>query len=80
MGIGKADFSSGNYNDAILRFNEILSRHKESAAAPEALYLWGICRYKTSKNAGNLKEAYQRLTVEYPASEWTKKASPYNLL
>ncbi len=80
LGIGKADFDNGDYNDAILRFNEILSGHRHSSAAPEALYLLGVSRYKTSHNAGNLKETYQRLSAEYPASEWVKKASPYSLL
>jgi hypothetical protein len=80
LGIGKASFNNGDYNDAILRFNEILSGHKNSAAAPEALYLTGVCRYKASHNASNLKETFQRLAAEYPDSEWVKRASPYNLL
>ncbi|WP_012646178.1 tetratricopeptide repeat protein [Geotalea daltonii] len=80
LGLGKADFDNGDYNDAILRFNEVLSSHRNSGAAPEALYLTGVSRYKTSHNAGNLKETYQRLAAEYPASEWVKRASPYNLL
>lgn len=80
LGIGKADFHNGDYNDAILRFNEILSRHRERAVAAEALYLSGVSRFKMSHNAGNLKETYQRLAADYPGSEWVKRASPYNLL
>ncbi|WP_243688543.1 hypothetical protein [Geotalea toluenoxydans] len=36
LGLGKADFDNGDYNDAILRFNEVLSSHRNSGAAPEA--------------------------------------------
>lgn len=80
LGIGKADFNNGDYNDAILRMNEIINQHPDSAVAPEAVYLRGVCRYKTSHDAAGLKEAYETLSSRYRASEWAKRAHPYSLL
>jgi outer membrane protein assembly factor BamD (BamD/ComL family) len=51
-----------------------------SAAAPEALFLSGVCYFKRTHNPQPLKEAYEKLLEEYPASEWTSLAYPYRLL
>ena len=36
--------------------------------------------HKSTHKADPLKDAYKRLLAEYPSSEWTKRAKPYNLL
>lgn len=80
LAIGKADFAAGDFNDAILNLDNLLSRYPKSDAAPEAVYLRGVCRYKSTKDAAPLKEAYNQLVKEYPDSEWAKRAHPYSLL
>jgi hypothetical protein len=80
LGMGKVDFDTDQFNDAILHFDSLLADYPRSAAAPEAIYLRGVSRYKASHDAKPLKEAYEKLKAEYPASEWTNRAQPYSLL
>lgn len=80
LGMGKVDFDTDQFNDAILHFDVLLREYARSAAAPEAIYLRGVSRYKASHDAKPLKEAYEKLKADYPASEWTKRAEPYALL
>ncbi len=80
LGMGKIDFDIDQFNDAILNLDQLLAKFPKSDAAPEAIYLRGVARYKSSRNAAPLKEAYEKLRAEYPASEWAKRAEPYGLL
>ena len=80
LGIAKTDFDVQQYSDAILNLNMLLAGYPQSAAAPEAVFIRGVARYKSTKDASPLKEAYQQLTAAYPASEWAKRAQPYRLL
>ena len=80
LGMAEVDFASQQYNEAIIHLNMLLAGYPESAASPEAVYLSGVCRYKSSKDPKPLKEAYERLAAGYPASAWVKRASPYRLL
>jgi len=80
LGMGKIDFDTDQFNDAIVRFDRLLADYPKSGAAPEAIYLRGVSRYKATHNAAPLKEAYEKLKADYPASEWTQRAQPYSLL
>lgn len=80
LGIGKAYFELGQFEDAIKRFENILKDYQTSKAAPEALYLLGVSKYKNTHEPKHLKEAYNLLKQNYPDSEWTGRAEPYSLL
>ncbi len=80
LGMSKVDFDTDQFNDAILNLDQLLAKYPKSDAAPEAIYLKGVARYKSSHNAAPLKEAYEKLKADYPASEWTRRAEPYGLL
>ena len=80
LGMGKIDFDTDQFNDAIIHFDALLKDYPQSAAAPEAIYLRGVSRYKASHDAKPLKEAYEKLKADYPASEWARRAEPYGLL
>lgn len=80
LGMAKVDFASLQYNDALINLNMLLAGYPKSAAAPEAVFLKGVCRYKSSKDAKCLKDAYEQLASDYPESEWAKRATPYKLL
>ncbi len=80
LGIAKVDFAANQYNDALINLNMLLAGYPTSDAAPEAVFLKGVSRYKSSKDPQCLKQAYQQLASDYPASAWTKRAAPYNLL
>jgi len=80
LGIGKSYFETDRFEEAIESLERLLREHPNSDAAPEAIYLRGVCRYKSTNDPKPLKEAYEQLKAEYPASEWTKRAYPYRLL
>lgn len=80
LGMGKIDFDTDQFNDAIIHFDTLLKEYPKSGAAPEAIYLRGVSRYKASHDAKPLKEAYEQLKADYPTSEWAMRAEPYGLL
>ncbi|MCM0083996.1 thioredoxin fold domain-containing protein [Geomonas sp. Red32] len=80
LGIGKTALDKGQHNEAVLQFNTLMNGYPTSAAAPEAIYLRGVSRFKTSQTAATLKETYQQLKNDFPHSEWTKRAEPFALL
>ncbi len=80
LGMGKIDFDTEQFDAAIGHFDTILAGYPASSSAPEAIFLRGVSGYKSTHTAAPLKEAYERLKAEYPASEWVKRAQPYGLL
>lgn len=80
LGMARLYFDHGQFAQALTKLEKLLADYPESDSAPEAIYLQGICHYKSSHDAKPLKEAYERLAVQYPASEWAKRAYPYRLL
>lgn len=80
LGMGKTNFDSGHFEEAIGYFDRVLAEHATSDAASEAIYWRGVGGYKSTDNPKPLKEAYERLAADYPDSEWTRRAYPYRLL
>jgi hypothetical protein len=80
LGIAKSGFDREQYGEALSALEKLVADYPKSDSAPEAIYLQGVCRYKSSKDPKPLKKAYEQLQAEYPLSEWTKRAYPYRLL
>jgi len=80
LGQAKIHFESDRFQEALADLERLLTDYPKSKAAPEAIYLRGVCTYKKTGKTGPLKEAYEKLQAEYPSSEWTTRASPYRLL
>lgn len=80
LGIGKMHYDTGGYKEAIKKFEKILAKFPGSDSAPEAIFLAGISRYKSTNNPLPLKEAYELLHQQYPGNLWTKRAYPYRLI
>jgi tetratricopeptide (TPR) repeat protein len=80
LGIGKIHFDTDRFDEAIDALEKLLKEYPQSDAAPEAIYVLGVSRYKSTKDPKPLKAAYEKLQAEYPESEWTKRAYPYRLL
>ena len=80
LGRAKIDFDHEDFAKALLTLEDLLKNFPKSAAAPEAIFLRGVCGYKSAANPKALKEAYERLAKDYPDSEWTKRAYPYRLI
>lgn len=80
LGIGKTCFDADRFSEALERFEKIISRYPKSSSAHEAIYLRGVAGYKSTHEIKPLKDAYEKLSREYPDSEWAKRAQPYSLL
>jgi len=80
LGIGKSHFERDQFSEALERLDELLKNYPESSSAPEAVFLRGVCGYKSTHTPKPLKEAYEYLKAKYPESEWLKRAHPYQLL
>lgn len=74
------NFSNDRFKEALVNLDKLVAEYSKSSSTPEAIYLRGVCRYKSTKEPKHLKEAYSLLKAEYPASEWTMRADPYKLL
>ncbi len=80
LGIAKSYFNRERFSEALSNLDQLLADYPKSDAAPEATYLRGVCRYKSTHDPKPLKGAYEQLQANYPSSEWTKRAYPYRLL
>ena len=80
LGMGKVSLDYGQFSEAVIQFNTLLNGCPECAFAPEAVYLRGVARYKSSHAPAALKEIHQQLSAQYPQSDWTKRAQPFTLL
>jgi len=80
LGMAKTRFEQQKYAEALSVITELLDNYAKSDAAPEALFLKGVARYKSTHDPKPLKESYEQLQARYPSSEWTKRAYPYRLL
>ncbi len=80
LGMAKINFNREKFNDALSILDKLVADSPKSDSAPEAIYLRGVCRYKSTHDPKPLKGAYEQLQANYPSSEWTKRAYPYRLL
>lgn len=80
LGLGKYHYENDRFAEALSRFEQLVEGYGQSDSTPEAIFLMGVCRYKQSQDAKPLKAAYEKLSADFPDSEWTKRAYPYRLL
>lgn len=80
LGTGKFHFDNDRYPEALDSLEKVASDYPKSDSVPEAIFLTGVSRYKNTNDPKPLKEAYEKLTAEFPDNEWTKRAYPYRLL
>ena len=80
LGMGKAYFDRDEVDSAAAQLQRVIDDYPDSMAAPEAIYLRGVCRYKATHSADGLIGAYELLKSNYPTSEWARRAEPYRLL
>jgi tetratricopeptide (TPR) repeat protein len=80
LGIGKCFFETDRFDEALSHLEKLLATCPQSDSAPEAIFLRGVSLYKNTKNPMPLREAYDKLTSDYPRSEWARRAEPYRLI
>jgi hypothetical protein len=80
LGMGKTCFETEKFNEALAYLEKLIGDYPGSDPVPEAVYLRGVCLYKSTNSPAPLKDAYEQLKAKYPSGEWTKRAYPYRLL
>lgn len=75
LGLGRLEFSAGDFTAAERQLREVVARHPESDAAPEALYWAGVARYKATGDAAALAETGAAFRERYQDTPWAKKSS-----
>ena len=58
LGLGKIHFSGGRFREAEAQYREVVERHPDGDAAPEALYWEGVSRYKRTDDPADLGRNY----------------------
>ena len=74
LGLAQAAFAGQNWDEAERLFEEVVSSG-DADTAPEAAYWAGVTRYKRSGDPNTLGETHKRLSSEFGASTWAKKAA-----
>lgn len=80
LGKAKLYYDQDRLDKAASEFQLVIDQFPQSAAAEEAIFLLGVAGYKRTHQAGELKKAWEKLSRDYPHSEWTKRARPYSAL
>lgn len=63
-----------DYSQASIILKEIVSLHKNSLTAPEAMYWLGVANWKVSRDFADLSNVWTSLMEIYPNSEAARKA------
>jgi len=74
MGLARISFMDKHWADAEQRYDQVIERYTETAAAPEAVYWKGISQYKRTNDHTVLAGVAQELGAKYPESVWAQKA------
>ena len=75
LGLGKSAFARQQFGEAERWFREVVERHPDTEAAPEALYWAGVARYKATNDAAALAQTAEAFARKYQDTSWAKKAS-----
>jgi TolA-binding protein len=75
LGLAKSAFGRGAFGEAEHAFEDVLRKHPDTDAAPEAQYWAGVSRYKVSGDPKALQDVTKRFKERYADSTWAKKAS-----
>ena len=78
LGLGHSAFARSDFAEAERWFREVVERHPDTDAAPEALYWAGVARYKATGDAAALRETAQQFRQRYQGTSWAKKASVWD--
>ena len=78
--MAKALMALEEFSLATKHFKKILEKYKETFAAPEAIFYSSAAEYLSSHKPQVLKKGLLLLRKDFPDSEWTLRAKPYELI
>jgi hypothetical protein len=76
----KVDLTLNNHELALKCLEEVIENYQGTFAVPETIFYLGVVKHIASNEAKFLREGLDRLRKEFPDSEWTLKAKPYELI
>ena len=62
------------------QLDEVLAGYQGTFAIPEAIFFSGVVDTESHDDPKFLRKLLERLRKEFPLSEWTMKAKPYELI
>lgn len=77
LGIGKSYFDRFRFAEAGEAFGSVIEQHPGAGAVPEAIFFHGVAGYWKTHDPKALRQAYDMLIARHPASEWARRAAPY---
>ena len=77
LGLARHHMHMRQWSSAISNLEIIISLHHQCGSAAQAVFLRGIAGYRLSGDTTHLKNAYIKLSEEYPFSVWHDRAKPY---
>jgi hypothetical protein len=80
LGVAKTYFDADQLEGCLKALDRIVTEFPKSCSAPEAVFWKGVAGYKSTHDPKPLRQAYDRLAAEFPASRWTQRALPYRLI
>jgi tetratricopeptide (TPR) repeat protein len=80
LGISKKQYDLGLYDQALNYLDRLFKKFPQNDVIPEAIYLRGGTRFKSTSERFHLRQAYEKLRREYPADPWKKRAYPYRVI
>mgnify|MGYP003936786031 CR=1 FL=1 len=73
----KTEFDLDDHDRALAMANRVIDEYAGTFAVPEAVFYRCVVQYVSSDEAKFLREGLERLRKEFPDSEWTMRAKPY---
>jgi len=81
--VGDAYFKADRFEEAVLAYDDFIRLHPKNEAVPYAIYQLGMVYHKQMltpdrdpTQARKAADTFERLTKQYPKSEWAQKALP----
>ena len=78
MSLARLAFMRKKWDEAEKRYDRVVERYPDTAAAPEAVYWRGVSHYKATNDHTVLGQVADELKEKYDESVWAVKALPWS--
>jgi thioredoxin-related protein len=72
MALAQIAFDNKQYDEAVQRYEQVVSEYPDSDRAPQALYMVGTSRYRVTGDPSNLENYWDQVIERYPGTRWAK--------
>ena len=76
----KAELNLQNFDMAEKCLQDVVEKYPNTFAVPEAIFYQGVAQFVQRHDPKVLRESFDRLKAQFPDSEWTLRAKPYELI